>query len=144
MKNELTNVECLLILAACLAGVIAVMGCVATEPTRVHTVERFKLLVCPQDNIMRLSRIPQCRGFAQTDERIIFVRWDASGRTDKHGERLPDFETLGHEVWHLVKGAWHGAAQERLVITTRGNVSLFDPCVTNKLEIKGTWHGGRQ
>ena len=71
MKNELTNAQCLLILAALLAGVVAVMGCYTVpEPTRVHT-------------------------------------------------------------------------QERLVITTRGNVSLFDPCVTNKLEIKGAWHGGR-
>ena len=35
----------------------------------------------------------------------IAVMW--SGDTDKDGEPLPDFETLGHEVWHRIKGRWH-------------------------------------
>ena len=36
---------------------------------------------------------------------LIVVPW-GSGR-DASGQALPDFEALGHEVWHIVEGAWH-------------------------------------
>ena len=35
----------------------------------------------------------------------IFVRWTSF--TDTDGEQLPDFETLGHEIWHVLKPGWH-------------------------------------
>ena len=35
----------------------------------------------------------------------IAVMW--SGETDINGEPIPDFEALGHEVWHRIRGRWH-------------------------------------
>ena len=39
-------------------------------------------------------------------DNTIYVRYDKY-KTDKNGNALPDFETLGHEVWHTVKGKYH-------------------------------------
>ena len=36
---------------------------------------------------------------------LIVVPWGS--RVSGNGEPLPDFEALGHEVWHIVEGAWH-------------------------------------
>ena len=36
---------------------------------------------------------------------LIVVPWGPG--VDVKGEPLPDFEALGHEVWHIVEGAWH-------------------------------------
>ena len=36
---------------------------------------------------------------------LIIVPWGSG--TDTSGQSLPDFEALGHEVWHIVEGAWH-------------------------------------
>ena len=30
-----------------------------------------------------------------------------SNKKDKDGKYLPDFEILGHEVWHVFAGKWH-------------------------------------
>lgn len=39
--------------------------------------------------------------------RILYVPW--SGYVDVNGKPIPDFDSLGHEVWHLPElgGQWH-------------------------------------
>ncbi|MDP2593122.1 MAG: hypothetical protein Q8P52_00520 [bacterium] len=53
------------------------------------------------------SNIPNALGLCLIEERELLVPF--SGGTDKNGRPLPDFETLGHEVWHLLElgGKWH-------------------------------------
>ena len=43
-------------------------------------------------------------GFAVPEQKRVFISWHG---TDSKGEPMPDFETLGHEVWHLIKGNFH-------------------------------------
>ncbi len=47
----------------------------------------------------------QLRGLTLRQLRLVMVRW--SDEVDDHGEPQPDFEALGHEVWHCLKGKFH-------------------------------------
>lgn len=110
MNREITNVECLLILAACLAGVVAVMGCISVEtPPKVEICREFVLVTCSPEYI-RTAWGPapeQARVLAMANEtsRIIYV--PLSGEVDCAGRPIPDFALLGHEVLHMLRGKWH-------------------------------------
>lgn len=47
-----------------------------------------------------------CSAYIDIRHGVIYVPW--SGNVDTHGNPLPDFESLGHELWHAVAGWWHG------------------------------------
>ena len=70
-------------------------GC-ASLPQRDIEVQRFTIHIVPD---MATAGHPGFRGWCQGRE--VWVKWQGS---------KPDFEMLGHEVWHLVEcgGMWHG------------------------------------
>jgi hypothetical protein len=49
---------------------------------------------------------PYCKAYIDVRNRVLYVPW--SGKRDIHGQPLPDFNALGHELWHAVAGWWHG------------------------------------
>lgn len=53
------------------------------------------------------KRSIQVNGFAMIDQRKIFVPY--SYQRDIKGNYLPDFEVLGHEIWHMLElgGRFH-------------------------------------
>jgi hypothetical protein len=49
---------------------------------------------------------PYLRGLYLPLERLIIVPY--SNKKDRDGNYLPNFEVLGHELWHHIYGDWHG------------------------------------
>ena len=114
------------ILMILLAGVL-VGGCVnrpahvaITLPTdlpssaRIYRVKAFVLISMPAaeltDYARRTHRFPfPVDGFADMDNRTLYVRRPAVGPTNRYGQVLLDFNTLGHELWHLPELGhyWH-------------------------------------
>ena len=47
----------------------------------------------------------ELRGLTLRHLNIVMVRWSPEVNDD--GEWQPDFEALGHEVWHCIKGVYH-------------------------------------
>ena len=94
-------------------GVIAIFGC-STMPK--PTPQRVKLdeTIIFLDSSENISRQYYALKGIKNGEREIYgfkaidgIHVKYSGKLDKDGEPLPDFETLGHEVWHLIKPDWH-------------------------------------
>ena len=75
--------------------VLYMTGCVAQRDRHIP-VQPFTLHLVTD---MTSNGFAGYKGYCH--DRDIWVKWD--------GDR-PDFETLGHEVWHLQEcgGAWHG------------------------------------
>lgn len=91
-----------------LLAVILLAGCVTTPvaPT-VHKIPEITMLLCDESLTRQIVGHQNALGAARPALRMIWVRRDPLGRKDKFGDPLPDFEILGHEVWHCVKGEWH-------------------------------------
>jgi hypothetical protein len=70
-------------------------GCSTSKPTTVYYVDSFAIVVLDKDSLY-----PR-RGACDLKNRIVYVQYDELSETK------PRLETLGHEVWHLVKGKWH-------------------------------------
>lgn len=72
------------------------MGCATAQHDRHIPVQPFTLHVVTD---MTSSGFAGYKGYCH--ERDIWVKWQGTH---------PDFETLGHEVWHLMEcgGQWHG------------------------------------
>ena len=91
-----------------LAGLTLVTGCATKYPGKNYDLN-CRLICKDQEEIQKLydaitfSEGTYCAGFQLGSD--VYVRW--SGKKDKNGEPLPDFETLGHEVWHIIKGGYH-------------------------------------
>ena len=73
-----------------------------------HHVPEFLLILDTSDKITEMyhahgGRERRVKGFQNAF--VIGVAWSAN--RDAHGEPMPNLEVLGHEVWHLIKGAWH-------------------------------------
>ena len=86
---------------------ITIAGC-ATPPMEVHHVPEFLLILDTSDNLTEMyhamgGREKAVNGFQK--DFVLGVKWSAN--RDVNGEPIPDLHVLGHEVWHLVKGAWH-------------------------------------
>ena len=79
----------------------------------VYDVDKFKLIVNTEKGINQsyqnftMYQRPNDRvaGFHVEGLKQIYVRY--SSEKDKNGNPLPDFKTLGHELWHLIKGKYH-------------------------------------
>lgn len=110
MSRELTNLECLLIMALCLTGAVLSTGCATRRaPPLVETCSSFTVITCSQEYIASVYKgdkdprsvmaltIPQVRMILVTD----------SGFDDLNGMSLPMQDFLGHEVLHLMRGRWH-------------------------------------
>ena len=105
-EENLSRLSVLAILGL-IIGLFLVMflcnGCATT--TRTYKLPACTVIVTPA------YAIPGGRtGCYVPITETIYVRpgWG----TDRDGELLPDFETLGHEVWHAVKGPWHMSETE--------------------------------
>jgi hypothetical protein len=51
------------------------------------------------------TKYPWVDGFYSYKTKTAYVPW--TGEMDIHGKPLPCFKTLGHEVWHAVRGNYH-------------------------------------
>jgi len=88
------------------------VGCGHVEPDRVYRVTQdFRIRVVNQIKLKeeyytKYAR-RDVRGWHNYQKNEIVVPY--SGEKDKFGRPLPDFETLGHEIWHLKElgGKWH-------------------------------------
>jgi len=98
-------------------------GCSSVPLEReVYEVNKFKLICDRQEkieksyNVFTLYKKQQSNhwnsnekervaGFHVQGLRQIYVRWGSE--KDKNGEPIPDFYTLGHELWHIIKGDYH-------------------------------------
>jgi len=86
-------------------------GCVTTPtpPRETHHIDCV-LILDTQTNIQCKYNVytgqskQDVQGFAIPRNQSIYVSWYT---TDDNGEPMPDFETLGHEVWHLIRGNFH-------------------------------------
>ena len=90
-----------------IALLITIAGC-ATPPMQSYRVEPFELICGSQAEITAAyhalgGKEKLVDGFQLG--RVIGVAWSVNA--DKNGEPKPKLEALGHEVWHLIKGAWH-------------------------------------
>lgn len=100
---------------SCLTGIVllALTGCSSIPPAKEYTLTETKIFCDDSEKISeqyyKLRPLPPntfgdaINGYNWIDG--IHVMW--SGDYDKNREPLPDFETLGHEVWHRIKGAYH-------------------------------------
>ena len=92
-----------------MAGLLT--GCAMPKPRQIDIIPQTQIIVDSEDNINRDFKIKTL--YQQLDKRVagfttdgsIYVRYGVE--KDKNGNLLPDFYTLGHEVWHRVKGSYH-------------------------------------
>ena len=97
----------------CLLVTSLLVGCSTTMKKEVYDVDKFKLIVNTEKGINQsyqnftMYQRPNDRvaGFHVEGLKQIYVRY--SSEKDKNGNPLPDFKTLGHELWHLIKGKYH-------------------------------------
>jgi hypothetical protein len=86
---------------------------VVREPTPLQVLQLAKPFTIILHDSSELRRYGSNRfgfaisGYCETNARILHVNY--SGNKDMMGKPLPDFDTLGHEVWHLIEfgGTWH-------------------------------------
>ena len=97
-------------LAAILACLLA--GCTTWKPVREYHVQLFTLSVGSAEYVQAVwesygNHGKQVGGFMHYPSRTIYVPY--SVKPTRRGEAKPNFEVLGHEVWHLdeLGGRWH-------------------------------------
>ena len=74
---------------------------IPVSPVQRFNVTEFQLVLMDQRGIK--FKYPDSRiGSANIKDRIIYVPY-----TLRNGKAEPDFNTLGHELWHLVYGKFH-------------------------------------
>lgn len=97
-------------------------GC-AHQPSGVGvlSVERFKggTVIIASDarlkqEFRRYGGSIEVDGFMDKGRNILWVNADRLGRVDVKGRVLPDLDTLGHELMHHIRGAWHGPVMPKL------------------------------
>ena len=89
-------------------GLVALAGCTTPYP-EAHVLPRT-LVVCADETTINKEwnkrpndGTPWVNGFTYSNQ--VYVKWSAG--KDKNGEPMPDFYTLGHEIWHRIKGDYH-------------------------------------
>jgi len=94
-----------------LIGLTALLTGCSTYPKQEYNIRNLKITCDDEDRLndtfqlYSMNQEPRERVFGFYVKDRVFVRW--SGDTDKNGEPLPNFEDLGHEVWHHIKGDYH-------------------------------------
>jgi len=87
------------------------VGCSTQMKRDIYEVDSFKLICDSEQGInssyqnYTLNQLPNNRVAGFHVRKQIYVRYTT--QKDIKGERLPDFYTLGHELWHLIKGEYH-------------------------------------
>ncbi len=98
---------------------IALTGCrtLPTIPTEEFAIDGLIIRVMDWHDIteayhdhggyphVRVDGFFLCATRPDTATNTIVAPW--TRKRDKHGERLPDFYVIGHEIWHSVKGDYH-------------------------------------
>ena len=97
------------LIAIGLVGLMA--GCSTPLKRETYTINNLQI-VCDTEEGINKSYQLYTFGLRPDDyvagfhvKRKVYVRW--SNRKDKDGKPIPDLESLGHEVWHEIKGDWH-------------------------------------
>ena len=90
-----------------LCAVLLLTGCGTVAPNRTYTVSQTWVL-----HVVDAATIEDLGGLGTRGANlagcVLYV--PKSGLTDAHGNALPDFYILGHEVWHLRQlggSDWH-------------------------------------
>ena len=94
-------------------ALLASAGCATMPPPQEFELSSTRIHCDSTENISeqyyKLRPLPSnffgdlIQGYNWVDG--VHVMW--SGEYDKNGEPLPDFEVLGHEIWHRIKGDYH-------------------------------------
>ena len=93
-------------------AISGLMGCATAPKPQQYDVEGFRIFIDTYENNSKdwYFRRGITEGYANdvlgfNGADGIHINW--SNTRDKDGNLLPDFETIGHEVWHRVKGNYH-------------------------------------
>jgi len=103
MNRQFTNLEELLTLTLLALGVcltLACTGCASVNtPLKEHEVKPFTIIVASPEYIQKAwestGDMRDVGGFFVYATRTIYVEYNI------HDHTQPNFEYLGHEVWHL-------------------------------------------
>ena len=113
-KRDITPAD-LWQIAACIVGIVVLVACTdCASPPRAEFALPSTTITCDSARNITADYDERLEVFGLRNNNVILgyqsadkikVMW--SMQTDKNGDPLPDFEVLGHEVWHRVKGNWH-------------------------------------
>jgi hypothetical protein len=106
--NQARRRGCAAVLAILLASLT--LGC-ATIPAEKHVIHRLTI-VCEDYHALNARHAERVGGgtqaiggFYDIMTGTVYVPW--TGKRDMNGDPLPDFQSLGHEVWHAVRPSFH-------------------------------------
>ena len=91
-------------------GLVALTGCSTYLPRETFDLEETRIILDSEEGVndsyqvFTMGRYPQHRVGGFQAGKTIYVRRDG---VDRNSEPLPDFYTLGHEIWHRIKGDYH-------------------------------------
>lgn len=98
---------------ACILSTCLLLGCSTYIPVEEYDVSSFKLVLGSKEYVDDMwdavggkKKLWGVDGFIHYPERTIYVKYNGE---DYKGRRTPDFNALGHEVWHLQElgHRWH-------------------------------------
>lgn len=96
-----------------LALSLSLMGCGGTYHREYNVTDDFKIYIEDYTQISERWREIKGKegrnvlGFWQTKNGKQYLYVPKSGYKDINGNELPNFETLGHEIWHLKELGGH-------------------------------------
>lgn len=86
--------------------VLLIASCVSMPVKNYSVNEDFDIVIMDEEKVMDTCELflkKRCKGFAMNlqNKTTLFIPY--SSYKDINGNYLPDFEVLGHEIWHLKK-----------------------------------------
>ncbi|MEI8140320.1 MAG: hypothetical protein WCI03_10690 [bacterium] len=96
--------------------VLLFAGCDPPIPSKKFVTREISIICVDEANMaaMLAERVPYdpfapyCNSYYDAFKGIIYVSW--SKNKDINGKPMPNFEDLGHEMWHVASGWWHGGS----------------------------------
>ena len=79
-----------------------------TREITIVCVDKARMAVVLAERVPYDPFAPYCNSYYDAYKGIIYVSW--SKDKDINGQPMPDFKDLGHEVWHVAAGWWHGGS----------------------------------
>ena len=95
---------------------VTLLGCDPPLSTKAYKSREISIVCVDRANMYKTlsERVPYdpfapyCKSYFDAYSGVIYVPW--SKDKDINGKPMPEFEELGHEMWHVVAGWWHGGA----------------------------------
>ncbi len=105
-------------------------GCATShEDIKVYDVDKsFRIILMEKDEINSMYKrmsgyvFRTTAGFIFVNDRILIIPYEEPAQYDANKQRLPNFQVLGHELWHLQElgGLWHAKQHKEKAIHNDG------------------------